>query len=144
MGKKRQYTDNDKAAALAALDANKGNLSKTAKQLGIPRQTIQEWAAGRNHNRSVPDLRQVKKRDLAEKLEEAADALLDNILARARSETSVAVPLKDFATAMGIAIDKMQLLKGEPTSINKTLTDEERATKAAEILERGKLRLVKP
>ncbi len=44
---KRRYSDQEKAEALAALDANGGNLLKTSEQIGIPRQTIQEWASGR-------------------------------------------------------------------------------------------------
>jgi hypothetical protein len=119
---KRQYSDNDKALALATLDANGGDVSKTAKQLKIPRQTLQEWAHNRNINKDVPDLRQVKKKELAEKLDEVAHALADNLLIRAGSELSIFVPMKDMATSLGIVIDKKQLLKGEPTNITKDVS----------------------
>lgn len=69
MAAKKQHTDTEKAAALAALDANGGNVSKTAKQIGIARQTLQEWAHNHNINKDVPELRQVKKRDATRMLQ---------------------------------------------------------------------------
>jgi hypothetical protein len=56
MGKRRHYSDEDRAEALAVLDANAGNLKRTARDLGIPRATLQEWAGGRV-SAAVPELR---------------------------------------------------------------------------------------
>lgn len=42
---RRRYSDSERAEALAALAANAGNRAKTARQLGIPRQTLAEWVA---------------------------------------------------------------------------------------------------
>jgi phage terminase small subunit len=39
-----QYTDEDKAKALATLATNGGNVAQTANQTGIPRKTISNWA----------------------------------------------------------------------------------------------------
>jgi transposase-like protein len=61
----QQHTDEDKATALAALDANDGNVAKTARQVGIARQTLGEWAHNRKINRAVPELRHLKKRSLS-------------------------------------------------------------------------------
>ncbi len=114
--KKRQYSDNDKATFLAALDANGGNLSKTCRLLKIPRQTLQDWAAGRKISSDVPEMRQVKKEELAEKLEELAHALVEGIHRRVKDGVlDPQVSLRDAATSLGIVIDKMQLLKGQPT-----------------------------
>lgn len=143
MGRKRQYSDNDKAVALATLDANGGDVPKTAKMLKVPPSTLADWSKNRGVNKEVTEIRDIKKGGLADNLEKVAYKLTENLSIRAESELSVLVPMKDMATSLGIVIDKMQLLKGEPTAINKNLTDEERAKKAAEILERGKLRLVK-
>jgi 8-oxo-dGTP pyrophosphatase MutT (NUDIX family) len=46
MGKRRHYSDEERAEALAVLDANAGNLKRTARDLDIPRATLQEWAGG--------------------------------------------------------------------------------------------------
>jgi len=136
---KRQYSDNDKAIALATLDANEGDLKKSARNLQIPLSTLTDWANDRGVNKDVTDIRALKKRELADKLEEVAHALTDNILIRAQSDFSVLIPLKDFAVTLGIAIDKMQVLKGEPTSISKDVTSHSNEERADRILS-----LVKP
>lgn len=40
---KKRYSEDEKLHALAVLAANSGNLSKTARETGIPRLTIREW-----------------------------------------------------------------------------------------------------
>lgn len=113
MASRRQFSDNDKAAALAALDANGGNVYRTAKEIGVPRSTLQEWANGRvNHD--VPELRHLKKGELAEKLEQVAHAYTDHLLTKS---TIVGTGAKDAAVTVGTAIDKMRLLRGLPTEI---------------------------
>ena len=136
---KRQYSDNDKAIALATLDANDGSIRVTAKMLRLPETTLSDWANNRGINPEVTEIRAVKKAELADKLEEVARALTDNILQRAQSDFSVLTPLKDFAVSLGIAIDKMQVLKGKPTSINQDVSDRTNEERANRILE-----LVKP
>jgi transposase-like protein len=115
--RQKAYSDDDRATTLAALDANAGNVSRTARQLSIPASTITEWRDGRVHP-EVTTSREVKKKELAEKLEEVAHALTGNLMTRAESELSILVPMKDVATSLGIVVDKMQLLKGKPTAIN--------------------------
>jgi transposase-like protein len=39
----RAYSDEDKAAALAALKANAGNVKRTATQVGVPARTVRRW-----------------------------------------------------------------------------------------------------
>lgn len=132
---KRQYSDNDKALALATLDANAGDISKTSRLLKVPASTLTDWSQNRGVNPEVTEIREVKKQELAEKLEEVAHALTDNILIRAKTDFSVLVPLKDFAVTLGIAIDKMQLLKGEPTGISKDVSNHSNEERASRILE---------
>lgn len=50
---RRQYSDNDKAAALAALDANGGNVRGTAKQLKLSHATLQRWSDRRTSQGSI-------------------------------------------------------------------------------------------
>ncbi len=111
---KRRYSDDERAGTLAALDANRGNALQTSKQLGIPRTTIKRWVA-EGVNPDVTVLRHEKRRELSEKLEDIAHALSDNILKRAQT-TDEEIPLKDFATSLGIVIDKMQVLRGMPSA----------------------------
>lgn len=106
---KRSYSDVDKGAALAALDANNGNVNKTAREIGIPRITLKEWNDGRV-NSNVLDIRQIKKGEIAERLDDATQLLLDVLPQKLKDAT-----LQQVATAIGILQDKAQLLKGEPT-----------------------------
>lgn len=110
---RRQYSDAEKAESLAALDANGGNVSKTARDLGLPRKTLAQWAADRHIHQDVAELRQEKKIDLAARLEQIARQL-----AEAMPEKMATANLQQVATSMGIAIDKMQLLRGQPTNIS--------------------------
>jgi hypothetical protein len=110
MAFRRQFSDNDKAAALAALDANGGNVYRTAKELNVPRSTLQEWANGRvSHD--VPELRQQKRQDLHELFLEELYAIA-GLLAEKRHEATYS----QLATAAGIFTDKLQLLTGQATS----------------------------
>lgn len=107
----RSYSDEDKAIALAALDANAGDFIKTSKMLHIPRTTLIEWHKGRIHP-VVTELRQEKKADLAERLEHLAGLLIDDLTSvEIRREASFG----QLATGLGITIDKMRLLRGETT-----------------------------
>lgn len=136
---KRKYSDGDKAMALATLDANEGDVRKTAKLLNIPGSTLTDWSKNRGTNWEIAEIRAVKKQELSEKLEQVAHALVDNILIRAQSDLSVMVPLKDFAVTLGIAIDKMQILKGEPNQISRDVTNHTNEERVDRIL-----KLVKP
>lgn len=115
---RREYSDEDKATALAALNANGGNVHRTAKDLGIPRATLARWSQGVAINSNVSNLEQHKKRVLADELEEIAQQLA-GALAGKMAEAS----LQQTATSLGIVIDKMQLLRGKPTAINEEVTD---------------------
>jgi transposase-like protein len=111
-GKYREYSTEDRLAALAALEANKGNAYKTAQLLDIPIQTLNSWKQDALSADSV-EVRQHKK-SLADKFEDLAHKLVDVapdfILA---DKTTLSM----VATAAGIATDKAQLLRGQPTQI---------------------------
>lgn len=111
MGRQRKYSDEDRATALAALDANSGDYLKTSKMLHIPRTTLIEWDKGRVHP-VVSAIRQEKKGDLAARLEELAGLLVDDLTS---AETRRAASFSQLATGLGIAVDKMRLLRGEST-----------------------------
>ena len=112
---KRKYSDDERADTLAALDANRGNALQTSKQLGIPRTTIKRWVA-EGVNADVTVLRHEKRRELSEKLEDIAHALSGNILIHAGSPDAARGSLKEMAVALGIVIDKMQVLRGMPSA----------------------------
>jgi hypothetical protein len=110
----RIYTDEIKGHALAVLDANGGNYKETERVTGISDSTIQEWDNGRIHA-EVRGIRYQKGMELAEKLDFIAHELCD-LVAESGDKKSKA-NLKDSLISLGIAVEKSQLLKGQPTSI---------------------------
>lgn len=124
---RRRYSDNDRATALAALDACAGNASEAARVTGVPRKTLEEWDAGRVAD-GVAELRQEKKAELSELFEDIARDIL-----QAAPKKIDDASLKDAMVAAGVAVDKMQLLKGKPTEITESRADP--ATTAARISE---------
>lgn len=105
---KRQYSDEDKATALTALDANGGNVKRTATQLEIPHKTLDDWAKGRNQNPAVADLRTRKRGSLADKFENLAHLIVDAMPSKIERAT-----LSQCAVSSGIATDKAIRLRGE-------------------------------
>jgi hypothetical protein len=114
---RRRYSDEERANALAALAANGGNVNQTARQLNIPEPTVRHWANGNVHPDVVKD-HEEKKESMAVALDRVAQQLLDAIPGKIDKAN-----LSHTATAMGIAIDKARLLRGEPTSISKEMDD---------------------
>jgi transposase-like protein len=136
MGRKRQYrqySDEEKAAALIALDGNGGNLIRTARDTGIPRTTLRHWLAGEGTPSSVAEIGQGTRAPLAERLERMAHDLVDVV-----PEKTATAPLREVAIALAIAVDKARLLRELPTErVAHDFSDEEREARLARFLERG-------
>jgi transposase len=130
---RRRYTDEDRANALAALAANGGSIALTARQLNIPPQTLRQWARGARHPEAT-QMSDEKKLPLADAFEALSRQLLDGITPEKIKRTGV----KDLATSAGIAVDKMQLLRGEPTEItDERLSDDKRRARITALLGGG-------
>jgi hypothetical protein len=114
MAKKTQFSDEEKAEALAALDANGGNVARTARDLGIPRSTIRDWVKGRGVNPAVAEIRQEKKDELAQRFE----AITFKLMGLVDADLGKLSP-RDKWMALGIATDKWLLLNDMPTGIQK-------------------------
>lgn len=112
---RRHYTEADKAAALANLKANGGNIERTARECKVPSSTLKRWIA--DPERAAPaQVRGEKEGELDAKLERIAnryaDALDDDLtvgLIKASRDPS------KLASVLGVAIEKLQLLRGKPT-----------------------------
>lgn len=114
----KDYSAERKAEVLALVTANGGNVARVAKETGIAHQTIFNWL---KQAQRYSHLEQRKQTELAQKLENNAHMLADSI---ADHDLSI-VPLASKATALGIMVDKMQLLRGEPTSITANVDRQE-------------------
>ncbi len=133
--KRRQYSDREQAEALALLDANDGNLYRTAQELGIPRSSLQQWAKGQGISADVPLLRHQKTLEYGTRFGEMVEIILDSVTPEDLAKAS----LKDKFISAAVAFDKRQLSYGEPTTIHNQADSynamAERIYKAA--LERG-------
>ena len=131
---KRTYTNDFRASALAALAANAGDVLRTARQLGIPETTLRHWAEGHRH----PEARQMaeeKKRPLADRLEEIAHSLIDNMPAKMTVAT-----LQQLTVSLGIAVEKMCLLREVPNAASETMADDERLARVVALLDAARAR----
>jgi len=147
--RQRAYTEGAKAAALAVLDANGGNVSLAMRDLAdadIPRSTLRSWA--KNRDGAAPAETRHEKRieaaDVYRSIESKAGGLLDRALDIIAPATVAGDPryLTALNTVAGTATDKRQLLTNGPTVIveHHDLTDAEavEAARRWRLLEGGK------
>lgn len=115
------YSEKDRAAALAALEANGGNLTRTAKQLGMSTSTLRRWRDHQADPSITGPLKKATEEALPEARENIADRLRDFVhqaLDMAPGKLDEA-NLQQVFTAIGISVEKAQLLDGKPTGIEK-------------------------
>ncbi len=110
---RRSYSDDDKGAALAALDANAGCVKATAAALEIPRATLTDWRDGRGVSPEVATSHEQKRLELADKFGDVALRCIESITGEKLEKAG----LKDTLIAAGIAAEKQQLLRGDATTI---------------------------
>jgi transposase-like protein len=136
-----------KAAALAALEANGTNYTRTAKDLtesGTPvsATTLRRWHAEMGDRKSAAvEARMPEARaTIADRLRLFVDVALS-----CAPDKVTEANLRDVMTGVGIAIDKLQLLEGKPTSIDEvrdalsTVGDAAREAAATALRRRGVL-----
>lgn len=138
-----RYTDEFRANSVIMLEMSgypdePGALVKTAKYLKIPHATLSRWYNGKR-NPPPPEMVQVKKGEMIGLVKsEIVAALHEMVNARPFAE------YKELATAIGILVDKMQLLEGEATSrteiIDDRLTDAERSEQITALLNAARAR----
>lgn len=104
MREQRHYSDDDRASALAVLASNGGNISRTARETGVPRTTIIKWA--RDPELAAPSTtRQEKAFDLAAMFQAELAAVFD-AMGRRRGQAHYS----DLSRAAGIYTDKLMAL----------------------------------
>lgn len=135
----RKYSDRERADALALCKAS-GNLSEVSRSTGIPISTLSLWRAGlRGYNDDLAALQRQSEKTLADKFEMCAHLYIERAVQKeAIKKTSGYYAVK----AANEGAVTANLLRGLPTVISETINDSERAAKAAELLNRGRLRLV--
>ena len=111
----RVYSPREKSDALAYLAAEGGNLKRAAISAGVPRKTLEYWARGKGINAEVLRMVEESKLKLRDMFRDEAEAALEE----AKGKRGAA-NYKDLMIGAAVAVDKAQLLSGEPTNITRT------------------------
>jgi transposase-like protein len=115
-----------------ALELNDGNVSATARQLNIPRDTLNSWRSGIGITENVLRIQRGVKGPLADQFEQTARLYLEH------AQKPEIIEKTSGYYAVIAASDSMkssQLLRGEPTEIH-SMSEQDRQLRLAELLER--------
>jgi transposase-like protein len=109
------YSREVKATTLAALAVNSGNVNLTARQMGLPRRTVNAWALGRGISPAVIAKKEALQKPLADLLEDLARKVCEELM---RPERIKNATFMELLRAMDMATDKWLLLSGDPVTRN--------------------------
>jgi len=131
--RRRRYSDEEKAAALVALELNQNldcPIAATANALQIPDSTLDTWKKGEWVSEKAQELSGEKKATLLELFEKCVLRGLADIASDEKPAT--------WREATGIATftDKILLLRGQPTQITETRNDAALREKAEALMQR--------
>lgn len=126
----QDYSPEFKAQTLILLEANAGQVRKTAREAGINEATLRYWVEQDNDETRV--IRAGAKGDIADAFERVSRLYLD----RAAEPGAIEKTSGYYAVvAASDAIKSAQLLRGQPTSISgSVMNDDERRLRIAELL----------
>lgn len=105
-----------RAASVAALEAGIKPADDIAKAANVSRATIYNWKREANSNQALADAIQVKRTELAAKMERLAGSIADKLL----SDVESASWDNKAGTVLGIVTDKWLALTGQPSQITET------------------------
>lgn len=142
--RRRNYTNEDRINAVLAVKANGGRIKPVADALGIPRPTLITWVKGQSHPEVAKEAEKPERRlPLADEFENIAYRCLGGLT----DEKIEAMNGVDLLKTAGISVDKMRLLREQPTVITqneyKNLSEDELSRRIKETedaiatLERG-------
>lgn len=109
------YSSEVKAATLAALAINSGNVKKTARQMGIPRRTVNAWALGRGISARVKAEAERFQKPLVDLFYDLLCSLLEELSKPERIEDA---SFRDLTRLLDIATDKWLILINDPVTWN--------------------------
>lgn len=129
------YNSQQRAEALTALELNQGNLTQTAEQLGIGVATLSRWV---DEDSEIGSDKSPIAQEASEKLPEVKQEFLDRLIV-ARDKTLEHLDNnvqnlkpREAAVALGILIDKVELLKGNATQRVESVGNGETVNEAIE------------
>lgn len=131
MASYRRYSEQEKAEALAFVDACRGNYQEASKKTGIPWTTLRAWHQGIGVNEVTSENSLHKKRDLATEFRKKAWTLFDAIDSDRINQANIT----QLTIAIGTLIDKAVLL--EDVKIERAIIAAEQKKENARTQENG-------
>lgn len=124
---RRTYSDADKARALALYDLCQ-NLPEASRKSGIATSTLWQWIteARDKNNKNVARLRNAHGQDLATQFEEIAFETARVAKEKLLRRDAKKIPFGQLMEGASKAVQNMQLLRGQPTSIHEERTIDSR------------------
>lgn len=118
MSGRATYTESDKARVYVALTANEGNIKRTARETGVPENTVRRW---KKEFETDPPAQEAVQTEL-----ESGDYVgqLENIRGEILVELRKKIPTMNgnqLAVAFGIVEDKLRLARGLATNRTETV-----------------------
>lgn len=120
----RRFTDEEKAKTKVILDANNGNVAKTAREMGISRETVQKWKQKWDKEglpEQVTELLAITADQYLQDCERVRNLTLQELEARIRQQDSKLVTTRDLIVAYGILEDKIARTKGSDIKRTETV-----------------------
>lgn len=112
---RRVYTDEDRAAVLAELAVNDGNVKRTARALGIPVPTVRRWRDNWVREGVPPETSAALEVASNDFLEDAKRIQHKLLVVLEHKVDSGDVTTRDVSTALGILTDKIRAYQQVPT-----------------------------
>lgn len=113
---RRHYTEDQVGHALAVLRSMNGNYLRASKNLGIARATLKMWSEDQKYAGHIdPSKVAVVESEASDRIASTLEVMVPEMLALAR-EKMPSASFKDLLVGSGIGIEKIQLLRGKPTS----------------------------
>jgi transposase-like protein len=130
----RKYSEEQRAEVFTLLTVHEGNVKRTARESGIPEQTVRDWKKLWERKGLPATVSEVLPEVMNEKVtkyESVRDKALDIALDRLDDPKTTA---KDATWIAGVMTDKIRLLKGEVTSRTESVQSGPSAIEVGEAL----------
>jgi hypothetical protein len=112
VAKRSRYSDEEKGAALRVLTSNDGNVTRTARELNIPKGTLQTWRDEWQHD-GVPEAVLTAAQADADQFISDATSARDLALTQWRQKVEDGeVAARDLMTGVGVLTDKINHTQG--------------------------------
>jgi len=118
---KRTYTEHDQARVAVTLQANEGNVKRTARDLDMPHMTVRDWKAKwerEGYPAPVEELLPEVRSEQIATFEDARNLALTVVYEKLESRN---VSARDAAWIVGVFTDKIRLIQGQATNRTETV-----------------------